>query len=478
MKEKAMKVVFLIAACVSILAVALICIFLFANGIPAIKEIGLFDFLTGTAWKPGNHKFGILPMILGSIYVTAGALIVGVPIGILTAVFLAKYCPKKWYRILKDGVDLLAGIPSVVYGFFGNIFSITTWGESHGKGIGVVVDGCPAGLSLCEEDIQKFLDRRKPGQSKFTTQRRESDTVEILSGVFEGKTTGTPISMMVWNKDQHSADYSEIASYYRPGHADFCFDEKYGFRDYRGGGRSSGRETIGRVAGGAIAIKILEQMDISILAYSQAIGPVSIDPARFDPAEISKNKLYMPDATAAAKASAYLEKCLQEQNSSGGIIECQIFGLPVGLGDPVFEKLDANLAKAILSIGAVKGFEIGAGFGAATATGLTNNDAFCMENGHISKRTNYSGGTLGGMSDGSLLFFRAAVKPTPSIAATQQTVNKDGKEIEISIKGRHDPIIVPRAVVVVEAMTAITILDALLSNMTARLDRIIDFYRQ
>lgn len=247
---------------------------------------------------------------------------------------------------------------------FGNLFRITTWGESHGKGIGVVVDGCPAGLSLCEEDIQKFLDRRKPGQSKFTTQRRESDTVEILSGVFEGKTTGTPISMMVWNKDQHSADYSEIASYYRPGHADFCFDEKYGFRDYRGGGRSSGRETIGRVAGGAIAIKILEQMDISILAYSQAIGPVSIDPARFDPAEISKNKLYMPDATAAAKASAYLEKCLQEQNSSGGIIECQILGLPVGLGDPVFEKLDANLAKAILSIGAVKGFEIGAGFGA------------------------------------------------------------------------------------------------------------------
>ena len=339
---------------------------------------------------------------------------------------------------------------------FGNLFRITTWGESHGKGIGVVVDGCPAGLSLCEEDIQRFLDRRKPGQSKFTTQRRESDTVEILSGIFD----------------------SEIASYYRPGHADFCFDEKYGFRDYRGGGRSSGRETIGRVAGGAIAIKILEQMDISILAYSQAIGPVSIDPARFDPAEISKNKLYMPDATAAAKASAYLEKCLQEQNSSGGIIECQILGLPVGLGDPVFEKLDANLAKAILSIGAVKGFEIGAGFGAATATGLTNNDAFCMENGHISKRTNYSGGTLGGMSDGSLLFFRAAVKPTPSIAATQQTVNKDGKEIEISIKGRHDPIIVPRAVVVVEAMTAITILDALLSNMTARLDRIIDFYRQ
>lgn len=361
---------------------------------------------------------------------------------------------------------------------FGTIFRITTWGESHGKGIGVVVDGCPAGLPLTEADIQKYLNRRKPGQSQFTTQRQESDTVDILSGIFEGRTTGTPISMMVYNKDQHSADYSEIASYYRPGHADYCFDEKYGFRDYRGGGRSSGRETIGRVAGGAVAIKILEQMGISVCAYSQSIGPVTVDPARFDYDEIFKNKLYMPDATAATEASAYLEKCLQEKNSSGGIIECLVDGLPVGLGDPVFEKLDANLAKAILSIGAVKGFEIGAGFGAATATGLTNNDAFCMEDGHVSKKTNYSGGTLGGMSDGSLLFFRAAIKPTPSIAAAQQTVNKAGEEIEISIKGRHDPIIVPRAVVVVEAMAAITLVDALFSNMTARLDRIIDFYRQ
>ena len=205
---------------------------------------------------------------------------------------------------------------------FGNLFRITTWGESHGKGIGVVVDGCPAGLPLCEEDIQKFLDRRKPGQSKFTTQRNESDTVEIASGIFEGKTTGTPISMMVWNKDQHSADYSEIASYYRPGHADYCFDEKYGFRDYRGGGRSSGRETIGRVAGGAIAIKILEQMGISFLTYTKSIGPVRIDPASFDASEIENNKLYMPDAAAAVKAADYLEKCLKEQNSSGGIVEC------------------------------------------------------------------------------------------------------------------------------------------------------------
>ena len=361
---------------------------------------------------------------------------------------------------------------------FGNIFRITTWGESHGKGIGVVVDGCPAGLPLCEEDIQKFLDRRKPGQSKFTTQRNESDIVEIVSGIFEGKTTGTPISMMVWNKDQHSADYSDIASYYRPGHADYCFDEKYGFRDYRGGGRSSGRETIGRVAGGAIAIKILEQMGISFLTYTKSIGPVSIDAANFNPDEISNNKLYMPDANAAAKASDYLEKCLNEQNSSGGIVECIVHGLPVGLGDPVFAKLDANLAKAIISIGAVKGFEIGDGFVAAEATGLTNNDSFVMENGQVKKATNHSGGTLGGMSDGSPLIFRAAIKPTPSIASTQQTVNKSGEEIDISIKGRHDPIIVPRAVVVVEAMAAITIVDLLFSNMTAKLDRIIDFYQR
>ncbi len=360
---------------------------------------------------------------------------------------------------------------------FGNIFRITTWGESHGKGIGVVVDGCPAGLPLCEEDIQKFLDRRKPGQSKFTTQRNESDTVEIVSGIFEGKTTGTPISMMVWNKDQHSADYSDIASYYRPGHADYCFDEKYGFRDYRGGGRSSGRETIGRVAGGAIAIKILEQMGISFLTYTKSIGPVSIDTANFNPGEISNNKLYMPDANAAAKASDYLEKCLNEQNSSGGIVECIVNGLPVGLGDPVFEKLDANLAKAIVSIGAVKGFEIGDGFASAEATGLTNNDSFIMEDGQVKKATNHSGGTLGGMSDGSPLIFRAAIKPTPSIASHQQTVNKSGEEIDINIKGRHDPIIVPRAVVVVEAMAAITIVDLLFANMTAKLDGIVNFYR-
>ena len=360
---------------------------------------------------------------------------------------------------------------------FGKFFRVTTWGESHGKGIGVVVDGCPAGLSLCEEDIQIFLDRRKPGQSKFTTQRNESDTVEILSGVFEGKTTGTPISMVVWNQDQRSKDYGDIASYYRPGHADYCFDKKYGFRDYRGGGRSSGRETIGRVAAGAIAIKLLSEMGISFLTYSESIGPVKISPEHFDASEITNNKLYMPDAVAAGEAASYLEKLLEEKKSSGGVIYCEVNGLPVGLGEPVFDKIDANLAKAMFSIGSVKGFEIGDGFGVATANGLDNNDAFISVDGTVSKETNHSGGTLGGMTDGSPLTMRVAIKPTPSIAAAQKTINKDGEEIEIEIHGRHDPIIVPRAVVVVEAMAAITILDALLENMGSKVDKIKEFYK-
>jgi len=361
---------------------------------------------------------------------------------------------------------------------FGNLFRVTTWGESHGKGIGVVVDGCPAGLSLCEKDIQIFLNRRKPGQSKFTTPRKESDTVEILSGVFEGKTTGTPISMVVWNENQKSKDYSEIASYYRPGHADFCFDEKYGFRDYRGGGRSSGRETIGRVAAGAIAIKLLNEMGISFLTYSESIGPVRVNASRFDANEIMNNKLYMPDAVAAEEAATYLEKLLEEKNSSGGVIYCEVNGLPVGLGEPVFDKIDANLAKAMFSIGSVKGFEIGDGFGVATATGLSNNDAFRMtSDGSIAKATNHSGGTLGGMTDGAPLTMRVAIKPTPSIASTQKTVNKTGEEINIEIGGRHDPIIVPRAVVVVEAMAAITILDAMLENIGSQVDKIKDFYK-
>lgn len=362
---------------------------------------------------------------------------------------------------------------------YGKILTMTTWGESHGAGVGVVVDGCPAGLELCENDIQKFLDRRKPGQSRFTTKRSESDTVEILSGVFEGMTTGTPISMLVRNQDQHSKDYSEIASYYRPGHADYTFDEKYGFRDYRGGGRSSGRETIGRVAAGAIAEKLLRSMNIEVKAYTKSIGLVSVAAERFDLRECENNKLYMPDAVSASEAEKYLEDKMTEKDSVGGVVECVISGLPVGLGDPVFEKFSANLAKAICSIGAVKGFEIGEGFHAAQMSGHENNDAFVIDSdGKVGKASNHAGGILGGMTDGGDVVFRAAFKPTPSIASEQRTVNKDGKEISINIKGRHDPIIVPRAVVVVETMAAFAAADMLLGGMTARLDRIQEFYKR
>lgn len=361
---------------------------------------------------------------------------------------------------------------------FGTIFRITTWGESHGKGLGVVVDGCPASLPLDENDIQKFLNRRKPGQSKFTTPRKEDDAVEILSGVFEGKTTGTPISLVVYNQNQKSKDYSEIASYYRPGHADYTFDQKYGFRDYRGGGRSSGRETIGRVAAGAIAVKILNQLGITFLTYTRSIGPICIAAQNFDATQINENPLYMPDADAAENAENYLNACIAEQNSSGGVVECIIQGVPAGIGDPVFEKLNANLAKAIMSIGAVKGFEIGDGFDVAKATGKNNNDAFRIgADGKTVKMTNHAGGILGGMSDGSDIILRAAIKPTPSIAATQQTVNKNGEEIDVSIKGRHDPIIVPRAVVVVESMAAITLVDALFTNMSAKMNNLEQFYK-
>ncbi len=360
---------------------------------------------------------------------------------------------------------------------FGTNFKIMTWGESHGKALGVVIDGCPAGLSLCEEDIQSYLDRRKPGRSKYATPRKEDDTVEILSGVFDGKTTGAPISLMVENTSQKSADYSEIASYYRPGHADFTFDEKYGFRDYRGGGRSSGRETIGRVAAGAVAAKLLESISVHILTYTKSIGPVSIDETRFQKELIIESALAMPDAAAAKQAEAYLNTCMQECNSAGGVIECRISGMPAGIGDPVFEKLDARLSHAIMSIGAVKAFEIGDGFAISTASGLSNNDAFVMENGRVTKLTNHAGGILGGISDGSEIIFRAAIKPTPSIYSEQKTVNKNGEEISVHIKGRHDPIIVPRAVVVVEAMAALTIADLMLSNMCSRLEYLENFYK-
>lgn len=359
---------------------------------------------------------------------------------------------------------------------FGTHFRIETFGESHGEGLGVVIDGCPAGLSLCAEDIQLYLNRRKPGQSKFATPRKEADAVEILSGVFEGKTTGTPIALLVRNTSQRSSDYSEIASYYRPGHADFTFDAKYGFRDYRGGGRSSGRETIGRVAAGAIACKILQELGITVCAYTKAIGPVEASMEQFDRDAILITPTAMPDRKASEEAEAYLSSCMEQKDSCGGVIECRIDGVPAGIGEPVFDKLDASLAKAVMSIGAVKAFEIGDGINVAHMHGSENNDSFCMKDGKVIKETNHSGGILGGISDGSQILLRAYVKPTPSIFQTQHTVNKAGEEIDIQIKGRHDPVIMPRAVVVVEAMTALTVLDLMMDNMTARVDYLKQIY--
>ena len=359
---------------------------------------------------------------------------------------------------------------------YGTIFKISTWGESHGKALGVVIDGCPAGLALSEIDIQLYLNRRKPGQSNISTPRKEDDNVEILSGVFEGVTTGTPISLIVYNTSQRSSDYSEIASYYRPGHADYTFDEKYGFRDYRGGGRSSGRETIGRVAAGAIAAKLLAEMGITVTAYTRSIGPVEIDMNAFDKGAILTTPTAMPDITASARAEEYLKECMQNLDSCGGVMECVVEGMPTGIGDPVFEKLDANLSKAVMSIGAVKAVELGDGIAVSKAKGSENNDAFFMDGTTVSKKTNHAGGILGGMSDGSPILVRAHVKPTPSIFSEQETVNKNGEDISIQIKGRHDPIIVPRAVVVMESMVAITVLDALLVNMSARKDKILEYY--
>ncbi len=362
---------------------------------------------------------------------------------------------------------------------YGTIFQITTWGESHGEAIGVVVDGCPAGVPIEASDIQFYLDKRKPGQSKYSTPRKEADCVEILSGIFEGKTTGTPISMLVHNQTQRSSDYSEIASYYRPGHADYTYDKKYGFRDYRGGGRSSGRETIGRVAAGAIAVKILKELGIEVLSYTKSIGNVEIDYNRFDVNSIEANPVRMPDAEAADKAALLLDEKRKELDSVGGVIECVIKGIPAGIGEPVFEKLDANLGKAMMSIGAVKAFEVGSGVHASQSFGSENNDQFYYnEANQVRKKTNNAGGILGGISDGDTIVVRAYFKPTPSIFSSQDTVNKSGENISVQIKGRHDPIIVPRAVVVTEAMASLTVLDLLLLSMTNRLDKIRDFFHR
>lgn len=361
---------------------------------------------------------------------------------------------------------------------YGNIFKITTWGESHGKALGVVIDGCPAGLALEESDIQHYLNRRKPGTSSIATPRKEEDAVEILSGTFEGRTTGAPISLIVRNTSQISRDYSEIASYYRPGHADYTFDEKYGFRDYRGGGRSSGRETVGRVAAGAIACKILEQLGVTVCAYTRSIGPIEADLHQFRRQTILSTPTAMPDMAANEAAMKYLENAKQQMDSVGGCMECVVEGLPSGIGDPVFEKLDANLAKAVMSIGAVKAVEIGDGNQVSLRFGSENNDAFRMNNGSVTKATNHAGGILGGISDGDAIVIRAHVKPTPSIFRTQQTVNRSGEDIDVNIKGRHDPVIVPRAVVVMECMVALAVLDAMLLNIAARMDSLVNFYRK
>ena len=359
---------------------------------------------------------------------------------------------------------------------FGNNIKVSTFGESHGKALGAVIDGFPAGMELTSEDIQKFLDRRKPGTSAITTARKESDEVKILSGVFEGKTTGTPIALLVENTDQRSADYSEIATYYRPGHADYCFDEKYGFRDYRGGGRSSGRETIGRVAAGALCSKLLACMNIEVCAYTRSIADVEIDYVKFDKKAITSTPTCMPDYDADQRAQERLLYAKSNQDSLGGVIECVIKGVPAGIGEPVFDKLDALLSRAIMSIGAVKAVEIGDGVMVSSSKGSVNNDRFrYTPDKKIEKVTNHSGGILGGISDGSDIIVRAYVKPTPSISQTMETVNKNGENIEINIKGRHDPVVVPRAVVVVESMCAITVLDLMLSNMHAKASNIIDF---
>ncbi len=366
---------------------------------------------------------------------------------------------------------------------FGNYFKITTFGESHGAALGVIVDGCPAGISLSADYIQTFLDRRKPGQNIYSTPRKESDLVEILSGVFEGKTTGTSIALLIRNETQRSGDYSEIASYYRPGHADFTFDAKYGFRDYRGGGRSSGRETAARVAAGAVACALLDTLGIKVCAYAKSINKFVCFDTKEYLAECysveelmslrDKSPLNMPDEEASAKAEDFLQKLREEHDSAGGTVECVITGLPAGLGDPVFEKFDARLAHAMLSIGAVKGFELGSGFDAALLTGTEQNDPFYTDDaGNTKKRTNRAGGVLGGMTDGSDVLFRVAVKPTPSVYAPQETVKKDGSSYTCQITGRHDPIIVARAVVVVECMAALTAADALLGNLGSKLEHL------
>jgi chorismate synthase len=349
---------------------------------------------------------------------------------------------------------------------FGKAFSITTWGESHGAAIGVVVDGCPAGLEISEADIQADLDRRRVGQSKVTSPRNEADKVQILSGTYNGVTMGTPISMVVWNQDADSSKYDEIKDLFRPGHADYSYLVKYGVRDHRGGGRSSGRETIGRVAAGAIARKLLATEGVKIVGYTAELGGVIAQ--KVDYAEIERNIVRCPDPDVAEAMVAVVMQAKEDNDSLGGIAELRATGVPAGLGEPVFDKLDADIGKAMLSIGAVKGIEFGAGFAMARMRGSESNDPFVNRDGAIGTAENKAGGILGGISTGEDIVVRLAVKPTSSIAREQTTVNTEGEASTISVKGRHDPTIIVRLVPVAEAMLCLVLADHLLRQRLAR----------
>lgn len=349
------------------------------------------------------------------------------------------------------------------YNSFGQLFRVTTWGESHGEAIGCVVDGVPPGIALSESDIQPYLDARKPGQSRHTTQRRESDTVKILSGVFEGKTTGTSIGLIIYNEDQRSKDYGDIKDKYRPGHADYTYDKKYGFRDYRGGGRSSARETAMRVAAGAIARKILGD-SITIRGALVQVGTESINRDQWDWNETRNNPFWSPDAEAAARWENYLDSIRKDGSSVGAVIEVVAEGVPAGWGEPVYGKLDADIATAMMSINAVKAVEIGAGMGAAALRGEENADRMRMENGEVTFLSNHAGGILGGISSGQEIVTRFAVKPTSSILTPVETIDREGNNTTIQTKGRHDPCVGIRAVPVGEAMLACVLADHMLRH--------------
>jgi chorismate synthase len=347
---------------------------------------------------------------------------------------------------------------------FGQLFRITTWGESHGGGVGVVIDGCPPRIELSEQDIQHELDRRRPGQSAIVTQRDESDRCQILSGVFEGRTLGTPISILVMNKDARPEAYSEMKTAFRPSHADFTYEAKYGIRNWQGGGRASARETIGRVAAGAVAKKVLGTISTApfeIVAYVTKIHEVTarIDRTSVTPAQVERNILRCPDSAAAELMIAMIQSVRTDGDSLGGVIECVIRGVPAGLGEPVFDKLEADLAKAMLSLPASKGFEIGSGFAATRMKGSEHNDAFEVRDEKVRTTTNNSGGVQGGISNGEDIFFRVAFKPTSTIARDQKTVTTSGEETTLAARGRHDPCVLPRAVPIVEAMAALVLCD-------------------